>query len=170
MCSLPKKKNYIYFSTDFSHQLFLQRRRPKACACVCVCVCAHACVCMLSCVPLFATPWTIASSSPLSMDFSRQEHWSGLPFPTLGDFPDTGLKPTSNVSKDTELAGGRAGIRNPWQARCRARALTQRAQAPSRTLPLRGPPADPEAKHPSTESAKTGKVVLNELCELMGSK
>ena len=39
-------------------------------------------VCMLSCVWLFATPWTIACQASLSMGFSRQEYWSGLPFPT----------------------------------------------------------------------------------------
>ena len=46
----------------------------------------------LSHVQLFATPWTIASQVPLSMEFSMQEHWSGLPFPTLGDLPDPGIK------------------------------------------------------------------------------
>ena len=40
---------------------------------------------------LFATPWTIAHQVPLSMGFSRQEYWSGLPFPPLGDIPDQGL-------------------------------------------------------------------------------
>ena len=59
----------------------------------------------------------------------------------------------------------------PSKARRRARALTRQAQAPLLdSVPLRGPPADAEAEHPSTESAKTGKGVLNELCELMGSE
>ena len=62
---------------------------------VCVCVC----VCVLSCVQLFATPWTIAvHQSPLSMGFSRQEYWSGLPFSSLGDLPDPGIEPTSLAS------------------------------------------------------------------------
>ena len=43
-------------------------------------------------VQLFATPWTVACQTPLSMGFSRQEHWSGLPFPSLGDLPNTGIK------------------------------------------------------------------------------
>ena len=51
-----------------------------------------------SCVPLFATPWTVAHQAPLSMGFSRQEYWSGLPFPPPGDFPDTGIEPTSLTS------------------------------------------------------------------------
>ena len=42
---------------------------------------------------LFATPWTVAHQDPLSMKFSRQEHWSGLPFPTLGDLPDAEISP-----------------------------------------------------------------------------
>ena len=44
------------------------------------------------------TPWTVAHQSPLSMEFSRQEYWSGLPFPTLGDLPDPGMKRISLVS------------------------------------------------------------------------
>ena len=44
---------------------------------------------------LFATPWTIACQAPLSMGFSRQEYWSGLPCPPPGDLPDPGTEPTS---------------------------------------------------------------------------
>ena len=47
----------------------------------------------LSCIWLFATPWTVAHQAPLSMGFSRQEYWSGLPFPSPGDLPDPGIKP-----------------------------------------------------------------------------
>ena len=47
----------------------------------------------LSCVQLFATPWTVAYQVPSSMEFSRQEYWSGLPFPSLGDLPDPGIEP-----------------------------------------------------------------------------
>ena len=50
------------------------------------------CVCVyVNCVRLFATPWTVASQTPLSLEFSRQEYWSGLPFPSPGDLPDPGL-------------------------------------------------------------------------------
>ena len=52
-------------------------------------------VCILSCVQLFATLWTIARQAPLSMEFSRQEYWSGLPFPTPGDPPDLGIEAMS---------------------------------------------------------------------------
>ena len=48
----------------------------------------------LSCVQLFATPWTVAYQAPLSMEFSRQEYWSGLPFPLPGDLPDPGIEPS----------------------------------------------------------------------------
>ena len=50
---------------------------------------------MLSCVWLFATPWTADHQAPLSMDFSRQEWWNGSPFPSPGDLPDPGIKPSS---------------------------------------------------------------------------
>ena len=46
-------------------------------------------------VPLFVTPWTIACQALLSMGFSRQEYWSGLPFPSTGDLLDPGIKPGS---------------------------------------------------------------------------
>ena len=42
-----------------------------------------------------ATPWTAAHQTPLSMGFSRQEHWNVLPFPSPGDLPDPGIKPGS---------------------------------------------------------------------------
>ena len=46
----------------------------------------------------FATPWTVARQAPLSMEFSRQEYWSGLPFPPPGDPPSSGIEPESPVS------------------------------------------------------------------------
>ena len=50
------------------------------------------------------TSWTVACQAPLSTEFSRQEYWSGLPFPPPGDLPDPGIKSTSLVSP--ALAGG----------------------------------------------------------------
>ena len=44
---------------------------------------------------LFVTPWTVAHQAPLCREFSRQEYWSGLPFPIPGDLPNPGIKPTS---------------------------------------------------------------------------
>ena len=49
----------------------------------------------LSCVRLFVTPRTLAYQASLSMGFSRQEYWSGLPFPSPGDLPDAGIEPGS---------------------------------------------------------------------------
>ena len=49
----------------------------------------------LSHVWFFATPWTVAKQAPLSTGFSRQEYWSGLPFPSPGDLPNPGIKPRS---------------------------------------------------------------------------
>ena len=53
---------------------------------------------MLSHVWLFVTLWTVAHQAPLSMGFSRQEYWSGLPFPSPGDPPDPRIKPVSLAS------------------------------------------------------------------------
>ena len=60
--------------------------------------------CVLSRVQLFATPQIVACQAPLSMGFSRQEYWSGLPFPTPGDLPDPGIESESPVPR--ALAGG----------------------------------------------------------------
>ena len=49
----------------------------------------------LSRVRLFATPWTVAFQVPPSMEFSRQEYWSGVPFPSPGDLRNPGIEPSS---------------------------------------------------------------------------
>ena len=49
----------------------------------------------LSRVRLFVTPWTVAHQALLSMEFSRQEYWSGLPFPSPGFLPNSGIEPGS---------------------------------------------------------------------------
>ena len=56
-------------------------------------VCAQSCV-----LRLFATSWTVACQTPLSMGFPRQKYWSGLPFPTPGDLSDPGIEPASPAS------------------------------------------------------------------------
>ena len=53
---------------------------------------------VLSHFQLFVAPWTIALQGPLLMEFSRQEYWMGLPFPTVGDLPNPGIEPTSLAS------------------------------------------------------------------------
>ena len=55
-------------------------------------------VCMLSHVRLFVTPWTVACHAALSVEFSRQEYWSGLPFPSSRDLPDPRIEVTSLAS------------------------------------------------------------------------
>ena len=49
------------------------------------------------------TPWTVACQAPLSVEFSRQEYWSGLPFPTPGDLPDPRIEPGSSVLQADSL-------------------------------------------------------------------
>ena len=63
-----------------------------------VCYILYLCPCMLrqfNHVQLFVTPWTVAHQGPLSMGFSRQEDWSGLPFPSPGYLPNPGIKHVS---------------------------------------------------------------------------
>ena len=61
-------------------------------------MCQTAVVQLLSHVSLFVTPWTVACQALLSMGFSRQEYWSGLPFPSPEDLPDPRIKPGSPAS------------------------------------------------------------------------
>ena len=72
--------------------------------------------CMLShfsCVQFFVTPWTVAHQAPLSMGFSRQKKWSGLPYLLPGDFPNPGVKPMSLTSP--ALAGGFFTTSTTWE-------------------------------------------------------
>ena len=55
----------------------------------------NVCVCEISRVQFFETPRTVGLQAPMSMEFSRQEYWNGLPFPTPGDLPNLGIEPES---------------------------------------------------------------------------
>ena len=57
-----------------------------------------------SAVSDFATPWTVACQTPVSMEFSRQEYWSRLPFLSPGDLPNPGIKPGSPALQADSLA------------------------------------------------------------------
>ena len=74
---------------------------------VCVCVC----VLVIKSCPTIVTPWTVAHQAPLSMGFSRQEYWSGLPFPFPGDLPDPGIKPRSPALQADSLQEIKKSIR-----------------------------------------------------------
>ena len=66
-----------------------------------MCICYYVCVlfvCMLSHGQLFVTPWSVVHQPPLSMEFSRQEYWSGFHFPPPVDLPDPGIKPAFSAS------------------------------------------------------------------------
>ena len=69
---------------------------------------------MVSCVPLFATPWTVPCRSPLSMGFPRQEHWSGLPFPPPRDLPSLGIQHVSPALQADPLPLSHQGSSNPF--------------------------------------------------------
>ena len=71
---------------------------------MCVCVCVSRSV-----VSDSATPWTVACQASLSMEFSRQEHWSGLPFPSSRGLPDPGIEPRSPALQAEALASGLLG-------------------------------------------------------------
>ena len=64
----------------------------------------------LSRVQLFVTPWTVAYLASPSMGFSRQEYWSGLPFPSPGDLPDPGIEPGSPTLEADALTSEPQGL------------------------------------------------------------
>ena len=63
-----------------------------------------------------ATPWSVAYQSPQSMEFSRQEYWSGLPFPFPGDLPDPGIEPGSPALQADALPSEPPGKTKFWGA------------------------------------------------------
>ena len=90
-----------------------------------MCVCAQS----LSRVQLFATSCTVAHQAPLSMEFSKQESWSGLPCPPPGDLPDPGMEHASLMSPT--LAGGSLPLaRKPWLMYTYVRLKNQTLQSP----------------------------------------
>ena len=82
------------------------------------------CALSLSHAQLFATPWTVALQAPLSMEFSRQDYRSGLPFPSPGDLPNPGIKPSSLVSPTlasesfTTEPPGKLSIKSSYSFKC----------------------------------------------------
>ena len=71
----------------------------------------------LSRVRLFATLWTVAHQAPPSIGFSRQEYWSGLPFPSPGDLPDPGIEPRSPALQADALTSeppGKQRVQHNW--------------------------------------------------------
>ena len=87
--------------------------------------------CLIQCAQPFATPWTIAHQAPLSMGFSRQEYWSGSPFPPPGDLPDPEIECMSLMSP--ALAGGFFTTSTTWEALlyCNNYSLEQRNKFPT---------------------------------------
>jgi len=75
----------LFFVFVFMYYLYEKYYKP-------ICACVPNC---FSCVWLFATLWTVTHQAPLSMGFSRQDYWSGLPCPPPGNLPDPGIKPVS---------------------------------------------------------------------------
>ena len=77
----------------------------------------------LSRVRLSVTPWTVAHHTPLSMGFSRQEYWSGLPCPHPGDLPDQGIGPVSLISPALAGSLGFCGGSDSKESACNKRDL-----------------------------------------------
>ena len=77
---------------------------------------------LLSRVRLFATPWTVACHAPLSMGFSRQKYWSGLPFPSPEDLPNPGIEPGSPALQADALSSEPPGI--PVEGVCKIKFMS----------------------------------------------
>ena len=85
------------------------------CTCVYVKYCAQNHVYLLVAqLCLFVTPWTVAHQAPLSMEFSRQEYWSFLPFHSPGDLPNPGIKPRPPALQAGSLPSSHQGSPKSW--------------------------------------------------------
>ena len=94
----------------YSDLVVWRKCKMKAVLIIFTLCCAVLC---LSHVRLFAAPWTVACQAPLSMGFSRQDYWSGLPCPPPGDLPDPGFTPASLMSP--ALAGSFFTTNTTWE-------------------------------------------------------
>ena len=106
----PWKTGILYYSSKCLptiHRSFFATRIQSSSSGVCV-------LRRFSFVWLFVIPWTVASQAPLSMGFSRQEYWNGLPCPPPGDLPDPGIEPGSLTSP--ALAGKFFTTNATWEA------------------------------------------------------
>ena len=90
-----KKLNKKYLHNPDNHDRVITHLEPDILECEVKCALGKVKVKSLSHVQLFATPWTVAYHAPLTMGFSRQEYWNGLPFPSPGDLPNPGIEPGS---------------------------------------------------------------------------
>ena len=118
--------------------------------------CSRTWVCELSHfsrVRLFAALWTVAQQAPLSMEFSRQEYWSGLPLPPAGDLPNPGIKPRSPMSP--ALTGRFFTTSATWEAPRNGESQLLSPCAHEITLPK---PMCPRAPAPQQEKPPPGGV------------
>ena len=107
-CSLPGFSVHMIFQARIVEWVvisFLSKNYkytwPEYICTMCVCMRVHSC----SCIRLFVTQLTIAHQAPLSIEFSRQEYWSGLPSATPGNLPNPGIEPSSPaLQKDSLLS------------------------------------------------------------------
>ena len=87
---------------EYSYQ-FIKCSKSLACCCLVTSVMSNSCV----------TPWTVARQAPLSMGFSRQEYWSGLPCSPPGDLPNPGIEPWSPALQADSLSLSHQGSPSP---------------------------------------------------------
>ena len=107
-----------FLDTDLHTFTWVSLQRHLGCSCK-FRQCVH--VQLLSRAQLFVTPWTVPYQAPLSMEVSKQEYWSGLPFPSLADLPNPGVKPMSLA--DSALAGRFLTTEQPEKPKFRATVL-----------------------------------------------
>ena len=116
-------------------------------------------MCVFGHVQLFATSWTVALQTPLSMGFSRQEYWSGLPFPSPGDLPNPGIKPQSPALQTGALPSEPPG--KPWW-------LANLANQPTTNhRQIRKLSQDHSSQVPISQSMNMHKINVTEVLQLL---
>ena len=107
---------------------------------------------------LLVTPWTVAHRAPLSMEFSRQESWNGLPFPSPGDLPEPGTEPGSPAPRADSLpieVPGKLSESSKWHSKHNQITFKKASQYTRRlTTPKYKPPGQWQAKCPRESRAQ----------------
>ena len=111
------------------------------------------CAQLLSHARLFLAPWTVAHQAPLPMEFSRQEYWSGLPFPSPGNLPNPGIKSASPISP--ALAGRFFTTSATWEVQCKSIIIIYKYVYPLSSEPPSPLPVPPPK---SSQSSRLGSL------------
>ena len=151
-----KQSAFSFFDIGVSKNFFSTHPFPGSCCRMRACVLSH-----FSRIQFFVTLWTVAYQSPLSMGFSRQEYWSGLPCFPPGDLPDPGIEPAYLKSPALQdMLHKNKGVNQEWgrhgnqKKRKTKRSLILKEEKPDMYTLYVSFPGDPRGKEPACQGRR----------------